>query len=251
MSAADIPADALERWHSLGLEAVFFTIVPELPMRLKAAVCTIESRVDPTVYNHYTSAGLRIGHWTGINGTDDPPRDTYANSILQILSKYPRGLSRRDLYDVEKSARVIFKELLTFYHWLWNAGFRGAALDAGVYAAHNRGAGNLKAGVASAKAKTIEALVAAFPYMPESAKPRSIAVYKHAAALAAAWDAHILSEDPPAHEDAPQGEPLPDDALCSMEPDGDYCTAPMCLPPDLLMCMPDEGPMSYAAAPEE
>ena len=255
MGAATISAGVRAFFERYALGPLLASICPELPWPLKAAVVTVESGGDVSIFNFYDPhCVLHVGHW---DGTTPPTPNTYANSLLQILTKYPRDLSKPEMFIPAKACAAIFPELMRFRRWAYDAGLRGSDLDAATYAGHNRGAGNQKAAAARCKVPTIEAWVASFPYMPDAAKTRSIAVYKHVADLVAAWElvqarfvvapASAVAPIEDWHTLASWPE---DDALCTLDPMYPGGT-PQCIPDDLLVCLPDDGEMSYAAAPED
>jgi hypothetical protein len=137
-------------------------VVHELPWALCAAIGHAESEHDPFVFNYHGAQHMERGRWDGDpatipDGTGGRP-NAWAVGWLQIIRKFPRGLSLPDRFIAALEARVLFPEWQHFYDTSKAAGLTGRDLYAAVYFGHNQGSGRLAEGLPHA-AKGIVSII--------------------------------------------------------------------------------------------
>ena len=133
-----------------------------LPAALIAAVVDMESCGEPGKFNFYPNGvgnpPKKVGTWvpgTALpDGTAGQP-NAWAAGLMQIIRKYPRGLSLAERFDPTNSLRVTVlgvpqnPGLADFYARAAAKGLTGRDLWAASYYGHNQGGGPLNKALAS------------------------------------------------------------------------------------------------------
>ena len=161
------------------------------PPSLAAAMIEIESTGDPGIFNYYPNGvgkpPKKVGHWHPgdplPDGTNGQP-NAWAAGLVQIIRKYPRGLTLAQRLDPLKSLQVIMPEWRTFYARASSAGLSGVPLWAAVYFAHNQGAGSQQKALGNLASGFEAAVTAASP-----SGARALAVALAVAARVPVWAA--------------------------------------------------------------